>query len=159
MQVNAILFYYFFTAAYHSYADMDETWLLFFVLIVLVIFCKSIRKKYQLCIKKELCSMTLASLEIQLQTVSVWFTWFFEGLPGLIFWGFIFLQELFICWGFINCMKILAHPHSSPCSSPPPSPSLELSPSPSLWRLCGIYFKTYRDFLMNRHKSPQTKSR
>jgi hypothetical protein len=35
-----------------------------------------------------------------------------EGLPGLIFSGFIFPEELFIYCRFINRIKISAHPHS-----------------------------------------------
>ncbi len=74
-----------------------------------------------------------------------------EELPGLLFLGFIFPQALFICWEFINYIKILARAHSSPWSplSPSlslelsPSPSLELSPSPLLWSLREIYSKMY----------------
>jgi hypothetical protein len=36
------------------------------------------------------------------------------GLPGFIFLGFILSQELFICFGFINCVKISVHPHPHP---------------------------------------------
>jgi len=80
MKANAFLFYYFFTAAYHIYADMDERWLFFFVLIFLLIFCEGKKKKYWLCIKitKAPCSMIVASPVIQLHTVSIWFKEFSE---------------------------------------------------------------------------------
>jgi hypothetical protein len=66
---------------------------------------------------------------------------FTSGATGTYFLGFIFPLELFICWEFIKCIKILAHPHSSPWPPLSPSPSLELSPS--LWSLCEIYPKMY----------------
>ncbi len=58
------------------------------------------------------------SLKLQLKSDNDFQRLIKKGLPGLIFSGFIFAEELFIYCGFINRIKISAHPHSH-CRPPP----------------------------------------
>ncbi len=55
-------------------------------------------------------SSSFISFTITTQTLS--YRYPYEGLLELIFSGFIFPEELFVYCGFINCIKISAHPHS-----------------------------------------------
>ncbi len=72
-----------------------------------------------------------------------------RGFQDLFFWDLFFSQELFIHWGFINCVKILLHPHSHPRPHPLHShsrPHLHCSHRPHTRNCVGSISKCIRIF-------------